>query len=101
MSKRLSLILSDSDAAELSAFTARDGAPRETLDQWAVEQGLGPLDSDASAWRALLRLGSQAVYDRLLEDGYERLAAEFSSDELGQTRRAARDRQIRRAEQDA
>lgn len=96
MSKRVSLILKDSDEAALAPFLSEGSAGFEVLRQWAGQRG-GDIKSEAGALRALLQAGAEALGERVLDAGYAALATEFNSDPANAERRTARDRHIRRS----
>jgi hypothetical protein len=98
MSKRVSLILRDSDEAAISPFLTEGSPAAATLRRWATEHGVGDVRSEASGLRALLQAGAAALREQAIEDGYAQLAEEFNANEGDAVRRAARDRYIARRE---
>lgn len=98
MSKRVSLILRDTDEAVIAPFLAEDSAASEALRAWASDRDLGDVRSEASGLRALLRAGAEAIQERAVEAGYALLAEEFNSPENSAVRRTARDRYVARRE---
>ncbi|MGC5027705.1 hypothetical protein ACLQ3K_23380 [Tsukamurella sp. DT100] len=98
MSKRVSLILRDSDEAAISPFLTAGSPAAEALRRWASEHGAGDVKSEASSLRALLQAGAAALQEQAVEDGYAQLAEEFNSSEHNASRRAARDRYVTRRE---
>jgi hypothetical protein len=98
MTKRVSLILDPATESAIRDFAVPGSPAREALETWAEDEGLGPLASEASVWRSLLRLGALAARESALDRGYARLAGEFAAPEEAAERRAARDRYARRAE---
>jgi hypothetical protein len=98
MSKRVSLILKDADEAAIAPYLSEGSASFEVLRQWASQRGESDIKSEASALRALLQAGAEALQERALDAGYAQLAAEFNSEPARAERRAARDRYVRRAE---
>lgn len=98
MSKRVSLILKDSDEVAIASYLTEGSVEFEVLNRWAVTQGIGEVTSEASGLRALLQAGVQALREQALDIGYEELARDFNAPELGADRRAARDRYVAREE---
>ncbi|MGH3561214.1 MAG: hypothetical protein ACRDTN_05260 [Mycobacterium sp.] len=98
MSKRVSLILKDADEAAIAPYLNDGSASFEVLRQWASQRGEGDIKSEASALRALLQAGVEALGERVLDAGYAQLAAEFNNKPARTERRAARDRYVRRTE---
>ncbi|MDR1152252.1 MAG: hypothetical protein LBK72_07230 [Bifidobacteriaceae bacterium] len=98
MAKRISLILDDVVEAEIRDFAVPNTPAHEALAAWINDHDLGSVTSEASVWRALLRVGARTVREAALEDGYARLSKEYAAPELAAERRAARDRYVRRTE---
>lgn len=98
MSKRVSLILKDADEAVIGPYLSEGSASFEVLREWASQRGEGDLKSEASALRALLQAGAEALQERVLDAGYSQLATEFNSEPARAERNAARDRYTRRTE---
>jgi hypothetical protein len=98
MSKRVSLILKDADEAVIAPYLTEGSASFEALRQWADQRGESNIRSEASALRALLQAGAEALRERVLDAGYAQLAPEFNSEPARGERREARDRYARRAE---
>lgn len=97
MSKRVSLILKDSDEAALAPYLREGSVGFEALRQWAGQRGEGEIKSEAGALRALLQAGAEAVGERVLDAGYAELATEFNSESANAERRTARGRHARRS----
>ncbi|WP_343709565.1 hypothetical protein [Mycobacterium sp.] len=100
MSKRVSLILKDSDEAAIAPYLREGSASFEVLRQWASQRGESGIKSEAGALRALLQAGAEALRERVLDAGYAELASEFNSEPASAERRAARDRYARRNKAD-
>ncbi|MGH3417190.1 MAG: hypothetical protein ACRDSS_12045 [Actinocrinis sp.] len=98
MSKRLSVILGDADQERLEPFLAEGSEERDVLRRWAARRDAGGVDSEAAVIRALLRAGTEALRDHVLDLGYAALALEYDSGGGDADRRAARDRYIERTE---
>ena len=98
MAKRLSLILGDSDESMLEAFLRAGTEHHRVLQHWAAEHGMGAINSEAAAIRALLRVGADALDDDVLDDGYAKLAEFYGGSEPANERREARDRYVARTE---
>lgn len=98
MSKRVSLILRDSDEAAISPFLTEGSPAAEALRRWASAHGVGDVRSEAASLRALLQAGAAALQEQSVEDGYAQLAVEFNASENDSPRRAARDRYVARRE---
>ena len=92
MSKRVSLILKDSDEVVIAPYLDTDSTAFQALRQWASNRGAGDITSEAGALRALLQAGAEALRDAVLETGYADLATEFNRPEENAERRSARDR---------
>ncbi len=97
MSKRVSLILKDSDEEAIAPFLSEGSASFEVLRQWASQRGESDIKSEAGALRALLQAGAETLRERVLDVGYAQLASEFNSEPARTERRAARDRYARRS----
>jgi len=98
MSKRVSLILKDADEAVIAPYLDEGSPEFAALRHWASQRGAGDVKSEASALRALLQAGSEALRDQVLDAGYADLAAEFNNQPAAAERKAARDRYVRRTE---
>lgn len=94
MTKRLSLILGDSDQLQLEPFIRAGTGQHQVLQRWAADHGVGPVNSEAGAIRALLQAGVEALRDDVLDDGYAELAQVFTGTEERDERRVARDRYV-------
>lgn len=88
----MSLILKDADEAAIAPYLSEGSASFEALRQWANQRGGSDIKSEASALRALLDAGAEALRERVLDAGYAQLAAEFNSEPAPAERREARDR---------
>ena len=98
MNKRVSLILGDLDMASISPFVQSGTDQFDALQRWAARHGESALKSEASALRALLRAGVEALRDDILEQGYAELASIYGSDVERAERRVARDRYAARTD---
>jgi len=98
MSKRVSLILKDTDEAVIAPYLSEGSASFEVLRQWASQRGESDIKSEAGALRALLQAGAEALREHVLDVGYADLAAEFNGESAQAERRAARDRYAQRTE---
>jgi len=98
MTKRLSLILGETDESVLEPFIRSGTAQHRVLQRWAAEHGVGNVNSEAAAIRALLQAGADALRDEVLDDGYAELAQVYDGTEAGDERRAARDSYVARTE---
>lgn len=99
MSKRVSLILGDSDEAKIGPFLDQDSPAFEVLRHWASEHDVADdIKSEAAALRALLQAGAEALKEHVLDVGYAQLATEFNTEPSNVERRSARDRYTRRTE---
>ena len=92
MSKRVSLILKESDEAAIGPYLDEGSASFEALREWARRRGAGEITSEAAALRALLTAGAEALREAVLDAGYRDLAAEFHSPAASAERRRARGR---------
>ena len=100
MSKRVSLILGDSDEAVIAPYLSQGSPAFEVLRHWTSQRDVADdIKSEAAALRALLRAGAEALQEYVLDVGYAELAEEFNSESANVERRAARDRYTRRAEE--
>lgn len=97
MTKRLSLILGGTDESVLEPFIRSGTGQHRVLQRWAAEHGVGNVNSEAAAIRALLQAGADALRDEVLDDGYAELAQVYDGTEEDE-RRAARDRYVARTE---
>lgn len=98
MTKRLSLILRDSDEATIGPFIDQGSPAFEVLRHWASENNVADdIKSEAAALRALLQAGAEALQEQVLNAGYAQLATEFNSESSNVERRSARDRYARRS----
>ncbi len=98
MTKRLSLILGETDESVLEPFIRSGTGQHRVLQRWAAEHGVGNVNSEAAAIRALLQAGADALRDEVLDDGYAELAQVYDGTKAGDERRAARDRYVARTE---
>lgn len=99
MSKRVSLILSDSDEAQIGPYLDKVSPAVEVLSRWANEHDAsGDIKSEAAALRALLQAGAEALKEHVLDVDYAQLATEFNTEPSSVGRRAARDDYARRTE---
>jgi len=99
MSKRVSLILGDSDEAAIGPYLTEGSPAFEVLRHWAIQHDIAEdIKSDAAALRTLLRAGADALTEHALELGYAQLATELNVEPSNVERRAARDRYARRTE---
>ncbi len=98
MTKRLSLILGEADESVLEPFIRSGTGQHRVLQRWAAEHGVGNVNSEAAAIRALLQAGADALRDDVLDDGYAELAQVYDETEAGDERRAARDRYVARTD---
>ncbi len=98
MTKRLSLILGETDESVLKPFIRSGTGQHRVLQRWAAEHGVGNVNSEAAAIRALLQAGADALRDEVLDDGYAELAQVYNGTEEGDERRASRDRYVARTE---
>ncbi|MBU8834203.1 MULTISPECIES: hypothetical protein [Mycobacteriaceae] len=97
MSKRVSLILGDSDEAAIAPYLSQGSPAFEVLRQWASQHDVADdIKSEAAALRALLQAGAEALQEHVLDVGYAQLATEFNSDSANAERRTARNRHERR-----
>lgn len=92
MSRRVSLILRDTDEVAIAPFLSADTTQFEVLRRWVAQRGESDIRSEAAALRALLQAGVEALRDDVLDSGYAELAAEFHADAERAERRSARDR---------
>lgn len=98
MTKRLSLILGEGDQLTLEPFIRPGTGQHQVLQRWATEHGVGSVNSEAAAIRALLQAGADALRDDVLDAGYAELAQVYEGTEGRDERRAARDRYVARTE---
>lgn len=98
MSKRLSLILGEDDQLNLEPFMRAGTDQHEVLRRWATEHGIGSVNSEAAALRALLQAGVDALGDEVLDAGYRELAQTYDASQVRDERRTARDRYAARTE---
>ena len=97
MSKRVSLILGDSDEAVIAPYLNQGSPAFEVLRHWASQHDVADdIKSEAAALRALLQAGAEALQEHVLDVGYAQLATEFNSESANAERRAARNRHERR-----
>jgi len=95
--RRVSVTLDAPDQAAIEAFADPTKPEHAALEAWASQHGLSLRDdSDAAVLRTLVRAGAEALREKALAEGYERLAAAHRGDQA--ERRATRDRAIRKAE---
>ncbi|MGH3504632.1 MAG: hypothetical protein ACRDQA_27595 [Nocardioidaceae bacterium] len=93
MSKRLSLTLERADEAAVEPFI-HDTPERGALVGLTGRGNGDTLNSEAAVLRALVRIGANAVRERVLEQGYTEMAAEYRQHDA--ERQALRDRRIAR-----
>jgi len=98
MAKRLSLILGESDQLTLEPFIRPGTGQHQVLQHWAAEHGVGAVNSEAAAIRALLAAGAEALADEVLDAGYAALAQVYGAAEEREERCTARDRYVARTE---
>lgn len=98
MTKRLSLILGESDQAVLEPFIRPGTSQHQVLQRWAAEHGVGSVNSEAAAIRALLQAGANAFRDDILDAGYAELAQIYGGTEERDERRSARAGYVARTE---
>lgn len=98
MTKRLSLILGEGDQLQLEPFIQAGTGPHQVLQRWADAHGVGSVNSEAAAIRALLHAGVEALRDDVLDEGYAELAQVYNGVEEHDERRSARDRYVARTE---
>lgn len=99
MSKRVSLILGDSDEAAIGPYLDPESPAFEVLRHWASQHDVADdIKSEAAALRALLQAGAEALKDLVLDVGYAQLATEFNAEPSSTERRSARERYVRRTE---
>jgi|GEM_PF-902247 len=98
MTKRLSLILGEGDQLQLEPFIQAGTGPHQVLQRWADAHGVGSVNSEAAAIRALLHAGVEALRDDVLDEGYAELAQVYNGVEENDERRSARDRYVARTE---
>jgi hypothetical protein len=99
MSRRVSLILGDGDEVSVAPFLTAGTEQHAALAAWAARQGQkGPMNSEASALRALLAVAVEALRDDALDAGYAQLATAYHAESARTERRAARDRYAARVD---
>lgn len=98
MTKRLSLILGDGDQQLLEPFIRAGSGQHQVLQRWAAAHGAGSVNSEAAAIRALLQVGTAALRDDMLDEGYAELAQVYNSGQERDERRSATDRYAARTE---
>ncbi|CAN3132345.1 hypothetical protein ACNUDN_31520 (plasmid) [Mycobacterium sp. smrl_JER01] len=98
VSKRVSLILGDSDEAVIAPYLNQGSPAYEVLRHWASQHDVDDIKSEAAALRALLQAGAEALQEHVLDAGYAELATEFNSEPSNAERRTARDRYARRGQ---
>lgn len=93
--RRVSVTLDAPDQQAVDLFADPARPEHATLEAWAAARGLVLRDdSDSAVVRTLLRAGAEALREKALEEGYERLAA--SHEDAAKERRARRDRVLAR-----
>src|SRR5215472_8245370 len=93
--RRVSVTLDGPDQQAIEPFVDPSRPEHAILEAWALQHGLSLRDdSDAAVLRTLVRAGAEALRDRALEDGYDRLAMSRAEDE--EERRSLRARSVRR-----
>lgn len=98
VSKRLSLIIGDSEQSTIEPFIQAGTEHHDALLRWAEAHGSGGVNSEAAALRVLLRVGAIALQDEVLDAGYAELAQVLSGAEDRAERRIARDRYAARTD---
>lgn len=74
--RRVSVSLDDADEAVLGVFADPARAEHASLEAWASRHGTSVRNSsEAAVIRLLARAGAEALLERALEDGYDKLAA--------------------------
>ena len=94
----MSLILGEGDHLTLEPFIRPGTSQHQVLQHWAAEHGVGAVNSEAAAIRALLAAGADALADEVLDAGYAELAQVYGRVEERDERRSARDRYMARTE---
>ncbi len=100
----MSLILGEGDQLTLEPFIRPGTGQHQVLQHWATEHGVGAVNSEAAAIRALLQAGADALADEVLDAGYAELAQVYGNGEEREERgerRTARDRYVARTESTA
>jgi hypothetical protein len=92
MSKRMSLILADSDARRIDPFVRPGTDENAALRRWASERGIGFSESEAAALRLLLSAGVEALTEAVLDAAYADVAIVYHDVDHSDERRAMRDR---------
>jgi len=82
----------------LDPFIRPGTGHHQALQHWAAEHGVGAVNSEAAAIRALLQAGAEALAEEVLDAGYAELAQVYGGAEERAERRTARDRYVARAE---
>lgn len=98
MTKRVSLILKDTDEATIAPYLDEGSESYQVLCEWVRHRGEPDIKSEAGALRALLQAGAEALREHVLDAGYARLAEEFNSGPADAERREIRDRYAHRTE---
>ena len=92
MSKRMSLILADSDARRIDPFVRPGTDENATLRHWAAERGIEVSASEAAALRVLLSAGVEALTEAVLDIAYADVAVVYHDAGHDDERRSLRDR---------
>ena len=82
----------------LEPFIRPGTGQHQVLQHWAAEHGVGAVNSEAAAIRALLQAGAEALAEEVLDAGYAELAQVYGGAEEREEGRTARDRYVARAE---
>lgn len=91
MGKRFSLTIRDVDEAVIVPYLTEGTPASDVLRRWASQHGqVDEIKSEADALRVLLRVGAEALQERVLDAGYAELASEFNHRSADAERRAAR-----------
>lgn len=97
MSKRVSLILKDTDEAILAPYLREGTVEMDAVRSWAQHHGV-TVSTEAAALRVLLQAGAEAIRESVLELAYTALAEEFNAPDMDADRRAARARYAARTD---
>ena len=78
MGKRFSLTIRDVDEAVIVPYLTEGTPASDVLRRWASQHGqVDEIKSEADALRVLLRVGAEALQERVLDAGYAELASEL------------------------
>jgi hypothetical protein len=98
MVPRKTVMLSDDEQAAVAALTSPSEHTRAVLSRWADDHGVSlGRESESAVLRALVQVGLESVRQAQLEAGYRALAQESGTEARAEAR-AARARQVKRAE---